>query len=1381
MNNSRHIERVSTPAPDLLFDLWPARAARSAIAPEAVIRGSDGNDVFTLTSPVGGPNTTDGNDTVRALGGDDLVDAAGGNDAIDGGEGSDTLFGGLGNDRIRTGDGSNVADGGDGDDTLLGGAGNDVGYFYDDARGEYVFGLNGGSGNDSIDARGGDDSLSGGLGADTLLGGEGEDTLYGDDDGYDESGADRIEGGAGDDLLFAGSFDRAYGGAGDDELNAYYQHSDVVLDGGDGNDDIEAIEAVGNVRLLGGRGNDVIRFSSAYGSAAAVADVDGGSGNDSIYADRGTHRIALGSGNDAVSYTAFADGALSTGSGQDVITLASWRADGAGSLVVSDFQAGAGGDRIDLDLLLQDLFGYQGENPFATGYMRWVQDGADAVLQIDGDGRGDSFGPEEVVRLEGVAADSLAPDNFVGLVAPVNLTPQTLTGGAAADTLTGADGNDTLSGLAGADRLDGGFSGQDQLFGGDGEDTLLGGLDANLLSGDAGDDFAFGGAGDDTVLGGDGNDGLVFSGAYRGGYVYGEGLLGGAGDDSIDGGAGNDILAGQEGNDTLIGGTGNDGLRGYSDSVVDEVDVLRGGTGNDTLSGDRLDSLYGGSGDDDFGGTTATSLMDGGAGRDRFTIDFDLRSELRLLAGDGDDTVSAYAAGDYVIDGGLGSDLIELRNDSYGSRAMVTVTGGGGSDTVYAYGVRASIDTGDGDDAVVAGRDGYYGDTLLTVRTGGGSDSITPAPGDEGGFGFNQITVTDFNLAAGGDRIDLRAVNAGLGLAADADPFATGAARLVAEGGNTILEVQRIGVGDGSGFVDVLVLHNVPAGSLTPAHFVPDVTPLVATNPARPVPGADITITVPESDDLVALNLQTPVDPDGGAVRIRIERIALTGDLRLADGAFVGTGDELTLAQLNGLSYSSTDNQGGDAGNFRYSVTDNEGSTVMREVRIDVTPVPDAPYLFNIYERSYVADGSAVFSFDLDEAADDPDSSDEDLSFVVTGAGGSALPGWLRYDAESHVLSGVAPYGTQDMIPIELTVTDETGLSASTGFMLRASGAFRDGTDADDTMSGTALGDEFFGQGGDDRIDGRGGADTMTGGIGDDTFVVDRADDQAIEYAGQGSDEVRAGVSFTLSANVERLVLTGSAALSGSGNDLANTLIGNGAANRLSGAEGADTLVGGAGNDTFTGGADADWFVLAATSGSNGLDRLLDVESGFGRDVIDVARFFGAAGGSVIDGDQGRGDAFDAFTSPAAIRGQHVIALEDALGGKPGSGDLEALLQGFAFDNASKQVFVVNDTVTGNGYVFYAQDRSGDGNSTMQAAELKLVAELGFAKGRNFDGLDAANFRTSESAAAAPPSAAGEGAFHGAGNQALWLGGRDAALQQSVLSVFDMHKPHESY
>ena len=71
----------------------------------------------------------------------------------------------------------------------------------------------------------------------------------------------------------------------------------------------------------------------------------------------------------------------------------------------------------------------------------------------------------------------------------------------------------------------------------------------------------------------------------------------------------------------------------------------------------------------------------------------------------------------------------------------------------------------------------------------------------------------------------------------------------------------------------------------------------------------------------------------------------------------------------------------------------------------------------------------------------------------------------------------------------------------------------------------------------------------MVGGTGDDTYVVNVATDVVTELANEGFDTVRSGVTLTLGANVENLVLTGTTAIKGTGNALDNVLTGNSAKN----------------------------------------------------------------------------------------------------------------------------------------------------------------------------------------------------------------------------------------
>ncbi len=122
-----------------------------------------------------------------------------------------------------------------------------------------------------------------------------------------------------------------------------------------------------------------------------------------------------------------------------------------------------------------------------------------------------------------------------------------------------------------------------------------------------------------------------------------------------------------------------------------------------------------------------------------------------------------------------------------------------------------------------------------------------------------------------------------------------------------------------------------------------------------------------------------------------------------------------------------------------------------------------------------------------------------------------------------------------------------------------------------DTLRGTSAANILDGGAGNDTLDGGTGNDTLLGGTGNDTYLVDSAGDRLIESSAQAGeiDNVQASLSWTLSANLENLTLTGNGKFSGRGNGLDNSLTGNGAANVLDGGAGADSLIGGAGNDIY--------------------------------------------------------------------------------------------------------------------------------------------------------------------------------------------------------------------
>jgi len=135
--------------------------------------------------------------------------------------------------------------------------------------------------------------------------------------------------------------------------------------------------------------------------------------------------------------------------------------------------------------------------------------------------------------------------------------------------------------------------------------------------------------------------------------------------------------------------------------------------------------------------------------------------------------------------------------------------------------------------------------------------------------------------------------------------------------------------------------------------------------------------------------------------------------------------------------------------------------------------------------------------------------------------------------------------------------------------------------------TGNILNNYITGNNGNNILDGGAGYDILAGGKGNDTYIVDSIYDSIIENATEGTDTVQSSVKWTLGANLENLTLTGSENLSGTGNELNNTIVGNSGNNVLDGGAGADTLFGGKGDDTYFVDSSSDIITEKANEGND--------------------------------------------------------------------------------------------------------------------------------------------------------------------------------------------------
>jgi len=266
--------------------------------------------------------------------------------------------------------------------------------------------------------------------------------------------------------------------------------------------------------------------------------------------------------------------------------------------------------------------------------------------------------------------------------------------------------------------------------------------------------------------------------------------------------------------------------------------------------------------------------------------------------------------------------------------------------------------------------------------------------------------------------------------------------------------------------------------------------------------------------------------------------------------------------------------------------------------------------------------------------------------------GGAVLPVVLDSGGTSATVGGLYKFE----VPFSSGTWNVITLSAYWQYLQAAQAAGDSSSSVSKTIQGSAYGDNLYGGlgndtlyggGGDDMLAGANGndllyggsgIDIMIGGAGWDQYWVDDPNDVVIEYTDNNWDWVYASCNYTLSANVEYLILQGNAR-EGKGNGLDNEIDANGLGNTLFGYGGNDILCGGLGDDALYGGDGDDslngWRGNDLLDGGSGDDLLQDsygnsiMRGGAGNDHLVYEKGDGWEV-NVLEGGEGN-DTLDAF------------------------------------------------------------------------------------------------------------------------------------------------------
>ncbi|RWY74304.1 DUF4082 domain-containing protein [Rhizobium leguminosarum] len=121
---------------------------------------------------------------------------------------------------------------------------------------------------------------------------------------------------------------------------------------------------------------------------------------------------------------------------------------------------------------------------------------------------------------------------------------------------------------------------------------------------------------------------------------------------------------------------------------------------------------------------------------------------------------------------------------------------------------------------------------------------------------------------------------------------------------------------------------------------------------------------------------------------------------------------------------------------FSYTMRDTAGATATASLTVTIHGANDAPVLA-VQTASQNATVGSAFSFTLPTTTFTDVDSGETLAYAATSADGTALPGWLSFNASTRTFSGTAT--TSGTYGVRVTTTDLGGLTATETFNIAVS------------------------------------------------------------------------------------------------------------------------------------------------------------------------------------------------------------------------------------------------------------------------------------------------------------------------------------------------------